>query len=108
MREIRPSGSEGGGNGTTRSSLPLSILCPCRALDRAPRQGPLRTPSAFGIPAYLNAYGALPPATLPAPFQGAFGSHPLAAFSVPGWSAACHRSAPWFQRLARGRTVGFR
>jgi hypothetical protein len=28
MREIRPSGSEGGGNGTTRSSLPLSLSLP--------------------------------------------------------------------------------
>jgi hypothetical protein len=28
MREIRPSGSEGGGTGTTRPSLPLSLCIP--------------------------------------------------------------------------------
>jgi hypothetical protein len=28
MREIRPSGSEGGGTGTTRPSLPLSLCRP--------------------------------------------------------------------------------
>ncbi len=30
MREIRPSGSEGGGTQTNESSLPLFIGCPCR------------------------------------------------------------------------------
>ena len=35
MREIRPSGSEGGGNGPTRSSLPLSLCRRYRGLRRA-------------------------------------------------------------------------
>ena len=38
MREIRLSGSEGGGNGTTRSSLPLSLCRPS-----GPVQVPTRT-----------------------------------------------------------------
>ena len=59
MREIRPSGSEGGGNGTTRSSLPLSIWCPFRAQNLAPRRWPVRTLSSFGIRAYFGAHGGL-------------------------------------------------
>jgi hypothetical protein len=31
MREIRQSGSEGGGTEFSRFSLPLFIFCPCRA-----------------------------------------------------------------------------